>query len=567
MRVWALAVFTTGMATVIYASTWIEFSNPRFQIVTDAGESAARQLVTDLEQFDGAIAHSAGSSSPAIGPASGPVRIYVFRDEREFSEFRKEPWSAGATVTRGTSAAPFIVMFAGTGTRAAAIHEYVHVLARRGDWKLPHWFGEGLAELYGHSQPIGRDRLSIGQRLPEHLAQLRGQLIEPSMFVLEPRPDTHLRYYAASWALVHMMLMDPEHRALTERLMATGTWDASFAKLLTELQAYIARPIWNEATVGAPRSPPRNVSIKVIPPLDAEFMLAELLLDVGRPDASAKRYQRIVAAHPKDSASPEAAGFAALASGQLELARKEFHRAVDLKSTRARVWSDLAALDHESGVAWPEVKKLLERASELDPADFQAALSLGVHESDDGMFPAAVEHLGAAAKAAPGRTDVWHAYAWALSKSGSLDEARLAAKRALRVASTPEWESMASDLVTSLEKGGSPAGATRRGPEVVTSSAWSLPKPDSEVAGQFVEFVCEGDHPRFKILDAASGQLIELRVENPKQVAVLTTGSGESSIELKCGPQDRRPIRVGFRKFDGTVLEVKFPQVHDLKRF
>src|SRR5258708_7640958 len=89
-----------GTASVIRASTWIEASNARFEIVTDAGEQAARQLVISLEQFDGAIAHSIGSST-AFSQPSGPVRVYLFRSEQEFSELRTEGSTAGFTLTLG----------------------------------------------------------------------------------------------------------------------------------------------------------------------------------------------------------------------------------------------------------------------------------------------------------------------------------------------------------------------------------------------------------------------------------------------------------------------------------
>ena len=533
--------------------------------MTDAGEAAAHQLVTGLEQFDGAIAHSMGSS-PAFEPSGGPLRIYLFRSEHEFAEFRNDGWAAGLTISPGNRAAPFIVLFQGPITRETAIHEYVHALVRRGDWKLPLWFEEGLAEVYARSEPAGRDRLTIGRRIPEHLAQLNNQTLTPSMFLEEPLPATRLRYYAASWALVHMLLMEPGFRAMTEQLLAAGTWDASFPELLKDLQAYVARPIWKEATVNAPRPLSVDLTVKTIAPLDVEFMLAALLLDASRPEAARKRYRKIAAAHPRDASGAEASGFSALADGQMDVARKEFRRALNLKSARARVWWELASIDQEAGVPWIEVKTLLERAANLDPNDSQAAFRLGVRESDDGELGSAIVHLGAAARAVPGQADVWHAYALALAKAGRFDEARTAAKRALRVASSPEWERMASDLVASLDHPEASRPAVRRKPEVVTSPAWNRPSPDAEVEGRFLEFICDANPPRLRI-EVEGGKVLELRVSNPAQVTILSPNSGESSMELKCGLQNRRPIRAGFRKSDGTVLELKFPQVHDSPRF
>ena len=575
MRLWTpcrlltlLALYWIGTASVIHASTWIEVSNARFEIVTDAGEAAARQLVNSLAQFDGAIAHSIGSS-PAFEQPSGPVRFYLFRSEGEFAELRNESWATGITFASSQHTAPSVALFAGPMARETAIHEYVHVLVRRGDWKLALWFEEGLAEFYARSQPAGRDQLSVGRRVPEHLAQLTNQSLTPAMFIEEPRPATHLRFYAASWALVHMLLMDPRYRDRTGQLLAAGTWDSSFTEVLKDLQQYVARPIWKEATVLAPKASVLDLKVTPIGQLDAEFMLADLLLDARRPDAARKRYQKIAAAHPRDPAGAEAAGLAAMAAGQMDLARREFHRAVDLKSTRARIWSDLASLDREAGADWRVVKPLLERAAELDPADYQAAFLLGVRESDNGNWKEAALDLAAAAQAAPGRPDVWHAYALALSKAGRFEDARLAAKRALRVAATPEWERAASVLVASLDRRGGAVKddvRVRRKPEVVTSPAWNRPVPDTEIEGRFVEFVCQADQPRFRI-EVEGGRVLELKVGDPGQVTILNSAPGEVSIELKCGPQDRRPIRIGYRRSDGMVLEVKLLQVLDPPRF
>ena len=228
--------------------------------------------------------------------------------------------------------------------------------------------------------------------------------------------------------------------------------------------------------------------------------------------------------------------------------------------------SELAALERDRGSPWTTVKPLLERVVALDPADYQAAYLLGVHESDNGEVLAAVAHLASAAKAAPAQTDVWHAYALALRNAGLLEDARLAARRALRVAASLASERMAADLLAALDRPPSPAGAVRRQPQVVTSPAWTRPVPDATVEGLFLEFVCDANPPMFRV-ELEGGTVKELLVTDPSQISLSTTASGEPSMQLKCGPQDRRPIAVGFRRSDSTVLEVKFPQVHDLQRF
>jgi len=559
MRAYIAALSLLSFASVIHASTWIAVSTARFEVVTDCGESEARLLVTSLEQFDGAIAQS-----PGIEATSGVTKIYLFRSEKEFAEFRSHPGTAGFTLST-SHAAPFVLMFANGRAREVAFHEYVHVLVQRGDWKLPRWFEEGLAEFYGHARPAGRDKLSLGDQVPEHMSLLRGQPITATLLEEPLLTGSQGRYYAASWALVHMILTDPDYRSKTEELLKARPSDAIFKKAIEDLQLYVARPVWKQQTVEAPKSS-INATLEAIPPVDAEFMLATLLLDAGQPQAARKRYAAIAAAHHNDAISAEAAGFSALSVNDRAIATRQFRRAIELKTSRARVWSELAMLEKEAGAPWQEVKPLLERIAILDPADYQAVYLLGIREADDGDLKHAVDHLAAAAQGAPGKSDVWHAYALALSQGNRPEDARVAAQRSLRVATTVEWEQRAATLLESLKRP-QMASAVRRKPEVVTSPAWTTPKPDAEIRGRFLDFACQADPPRLRLDPEGGGKVVELKIADPKQVNLLNTASGGASIELRCGPQDGRPIRVGYRVSDGTVLELEFLQVHDLPRF
>ena len=547
-------MFGAVVATALHASTWMMVSNPRFEIVTNAGELAARQLVMRLEQFDGAIAHSAAPTA-AFARFDAPLRVYLFRSEAEFAEFRGQSWEAGLTITSGNSGSPFILLYAGPGLRHVAIHEYIHALVKRGDWKLPHWFEEGLAEIYSHSEVTGHNELSIGQQIPAYLGQLKNQTLKPSLLVEEPGAHQNQRFYAASWALVHMMMLDARYRPLTERLLGNGAWEGSIGELMRDLQGYVARPIWNTVTVSAPSPKSPDVAVKALTPLDAEFMLAALLLDSERPQAAQTRYRKIAATHSGESSAAEATAFLALAEGQLAVARKQFRRAVNLRSNRARAWFELALLERDAALPWSEVKPLLEGAAKLDPSDYQAPFLLGIHFTDDGDFLQAVNHLAAAAKSAPGRADVWHAYGFALGKAGRREEARAAARRALRVASSPEWERMATEMLASLDRSEITGPPLRRTPTVVTSLAWTPAQPDAYAEGRFVEFLCQGEALRLR-LAVAVGEVKELKIADPNQVRLRNAAAHE--LEFRCGSQAGNRIRVGYRKSDGVVLEIDF---------
>ncbi|HEY3740381.1 MAG TPA: tetratricopeptide repeat protein [Bryobacteraceae bacterium] len=530
----------------------MEVRTPQFEIATDAGESAARQLVIEMQQFDGAIAHAPGPLA-SFWKAPAPIRVYLFRTESEFAEYRAEPWISGLTLT-STHASPLILLYAGSKTRQTILHEYVHVLVKRGDWKLPRWFEEGLAEFYANS----------GRAVPEHVAQLRGRPATVGLFWSEPHDELAAhRFYAASWALVSMLMSDPAYRPRIHEFISAGPGDPMFAEAVRKLPAYLANAKWKP--VEAPAISGDPAPIQTLDSNKVEFMLAALLLDAGRLEAAQKHYQKIAREHPQDALGAEASGLAALAGSQPELARTQFRRAIQQGSTNARVWSELAALDAAAGSPWKDVRPLLARAAKLDPDDPEAPYRLGVHETDEGQLAAAVAHLAGAVRAAPGKFDIWYAYAFALNRAGRIAEARDAGTRALRVAPTPEWERAAQQFLHGLDEP-QVAAARRRAPEVVTPPSWESPRADGEVSGKFIEFVCAGDHPLFRV-ETSDKKMVELKVTNPKQVNILNTTPDRPAIDLRCGPQDGRPIRLEIRRSDSTVLGVEFPQVHDLPRF
>lgn len=547
------AVFLAAIGSCIGATTWVEVRTPQFEIVTDAGESAGRQLVIEMEQFDGAVAQ-ARLPMASFWKASAPVRVYLFRTESEFAEYRAEPWISGLTLT-STHAPPLILLYAGSKARQVVLHEYVHVLVKRGDWKLPRWFEEGLAEFYA------ADRIA-----PEHVAQLKAEPASVELLLTEPHDElTAHRFYAASWALVSMIMTDPVYRSRIEEFISAKPDDPLFVDSVRRLPAYLGTlkgkkgPVAAQAALSAPEP------ILTLAPAQVDFMLAALLLDAGRFEAAQRHYQKIADAHPQDAIGAEASGLAALAGSHPELARREFRRAIQRGSMNARVWSELAALDAAAGSTWKDVRPLLERAAELDPDDSEAAYKLGVHETDEGQLSAAVEHLAAAAHAAPDKFDIWYAYAFALNRAGRAAEAGIAAKRAQRVATSPEWEQVAQSLLNSLDEPRA-AVAPHRPPEVVTPPSWDNPKADAEVSGKFIEFVCASAHPVFRV-ETADKKIVELKVSNPRQVNILNTTPDRPAIDLRCGPQRGQPIRIEFRRSDSTVLGIEFPQVHDLPRF
>jgi tetratricopeptide (TPR) repeat protein len=558
------------------ATSWIELKEDRYIVDTDAGEKAARQVVTRLQQIDEAF-DVLGSVSRDLGP----LRVYLFASESEFATYRASPWQAGMTSVAPTQA-PAVLLYQSPRVESVVSHEYAHVLIKQGHWKLPNWFEEGFAELCSNAE-IRPHSLVLGKAIPQHLTYLldHRQIERLLPFSTAPRrEDQPEGYYAASWALVHMLHFDKRFRGglgPLVQLLLEGTaaneafvhvYGRSTIQVLEDLSMYIGNPGWPGQTFERPPglTSQRSASrAKVMNPVESRMMLADLLLDVGQADAAARAFRRVSREHPGEPTGEEALGLVALATGETQAAIRHLHIATTTMHSRsARAWLELAFLERDRGSGWAStVKPLLERAAELDSGDFRANYVLGVRESDSGLTGEAVRHLARAAEIAPDRADVWHAYSIALIGVGRILDAEVAAKRGARVARSVEEERMMVGVLGLIESNRAPN--SRAGSEVTISPTWNSPQPDTFVTGGLVYFDCAAQPARMKV--ESDGKLLTINVGDPKSVQMINAAGGAASMEFSCGAQDGRPVRVGYLQSSNTVLSVEFLQVRRFPPF
>jgi Flp pilus assembly protein TadD len=92
--------------------------------------------------------------------------------------------------------------------------------------ELPPWLNEGLAELYSNLEPSG-ERILVGQLIPERILVLRrAPWIPLAALVAADHSSPYYNekshaamFYAESWALVHMLNLDPEYRPQLKSLV------------------------------------------------------------------------------------------------------------------------------------------------------------------------------------------------------------------------------------------------------------------------------------------------------------------------------------------------------------
>ena len=296
------------------ADPWLRIQSANFELFTTAGESAGRDLVRHFEQVRGFFLQVFGVK----GSHGKPVRIVAFHSQKEFQPYR--PNEVAAAFYHAGADHDYIVI-SGTAIEhyQVATHEYTHLLLGQTDSTVPLWLNEGLAELYSTIEQTG-DRIQVGKAPPG-----RGQALLSERWIdldalLSTTHESPLyneksragMFYAESWALVHMLSLDPEYRphlgALLDALKTTAGAEAfeqaygkPLAQVQRDLRAYVGAQYLHGLAFRVPL--PAAVERPAIEPhsaLRARLALAELLTDYpGRQGQALQAYEQVARDFPQ----------------------------------------------------------------------------------------------------------------------------------------------------------------------------------------------------------------------------------------------------------------------------
>ncbi|MGH9610725.1 MAG: hypothetical protein ACRD34_13755, partial [Bryobacteraceae bacterium] len=186
---------------------WLRISAPHFEMYTTGGEQQALAELRMFEQVRHFFLETAGAKS--VG--SNPVRIIAFHSRQEYQPYSPNA-SAFAYYEQARSGDYIVLEDIAPEHRAAALHEYTHLVLTHEGLKLPVWLSEGLADLYSTLSFDG-GRVTVGAPLPGRMYALRTEPWLPldTLFAAgQSSPEYNDRqlasiFYAESWALVHML--------------------------------------------------------------------------------------------------------------------------------------------------------------------------------------------------------------------------------------------------------------------------------------------------------------------------------------------------------------------------
>lgn len=549
-----------------------------FEVYSQAGDESARSALLWFEQLR---AFSQQLTGPVLD-SRPPVRVIAFRSVSEYNAYRLRPTSDAYSVS--TENQDYIVMpaFDTNGVRLAA-HEYAHLILHAAGVKLPPWLSEGMAEFFSTVR-ISERGSSLGGDLPSHSQSLQREswipisdlVAIPPGFSFPSRANAGL-FYAESWALAQMLIISPEYnprfpaliRALSSGRPSSQTLSSIYEKsidtIAQDLHAWVRARKFPTITLPGVRRPTAvAMDIQPISQSASQSLIADLLLATGYLDRAEAIYRDLADNSAHDPNVSAALGTIALRKGNPQRAREEWKRAIEDGVGNADLCYRYAVLAQDAGLNAEEIRPALEKAIVLRPDFDDARYNLALLESNHGRFEAAVAQLRAMRKIAPARAyGYWSAMAYALNELGRREDAKAAAEKAMKHATSPGERANAAQLAY-ISQTDLTVQFTRDAkgmPQLITTRVahntpnWNpfIEPGDNirRVDAKLQEFDCSGDKATQVTVDTQDGHLT-LAIPDPLHVQMRN-----APAEFTCGPQSDRAVIVEYAisKTQGTNVD------------
>lgn len=464
------------IAVVSIAADWTRVSSPDFEVLTTAGAAEGRRTLEYFEQ----VREFFLQGRPDTRDDRLPVAILLFRDQKEFRPY--SPNEVAVAFYVGDKSRDFIVMSSSIeNDKAVAVHEYVHLLLRRLDLRVPLWLNEGIAEVYSTLKPNG-GKVTVGEISRKRASVLRSEHSLPlaSLFTIDQKSPLYNRrehagaFYAQSWMLVHMLLLSDSYRPNFSRFLAQlsdGKTPSSgaFLNVYSKTVEDVERDLESYFRSGELRiavfdtKPPKISSIQDLPAeqFAVDVQLARILAATGRSEDALARLGRLASEFSDRWEVYEATGQVLWRKGRLAEARAAMRRAIDLNPSLWSVYWDYAQLHQYEPTEQVRVLEALRKAVGLNPSHLDARLMLG-HRLVQLERPAeALVIFDAVSGVPPEKAPrLFLGQAWAHAKLNHFEQARVAAVNAGNSARDPADADAARRILRYIETRKT-AGTTR----------------------------------------------------------------------------------------------------------
>lgn len=283
---------------------WTKLTSQHFELYTDDRPEKVADILRQLERTRSLYY----AVSLTKKDSEFPVRVVVFRSEKEFKHYTFESFAVGFYV--GGMNRDYIVMEnenIDIDRDEVIDHEYAHYLLSQQRAHSATWMDEGLADLFS-SVKATPNGVVFGLPVEPRVETLRRSRLMPLSTILNA--DRKLLsmenvegvdvFYAESWALAHMLRFSPKYSAGFEQVCAairegepseaalTKTYGRSEEEIAADFAAYIHDGRYSALVYPFPqpnsnfRAQQPAASVTELSDRDSTTVLADLLGKLGR---------------------------------------------------------------------------------------------------------------------------------------------------------------------------------------------------------------------------------------------------------------------------------------------
>jgi len=512
-------LFVALLAPACFGAGWTEYRSGPFQVISDAGDRAARDRLTEMEQLRHALGAALGKENLQT---VWPVQLVLFANQRDYAPYAlPQPFVDGGSATlaawfaNGNSPPPH-----------GWFRELTRILIEDNAGRMPPEVETALCDLFSTIQ-VNATRVSIGA--PPAQGELPADRIGPwaKLQMLATQPDFSGR--------LHVFLSNLQQGA-DEDVAARNSFDLTKAELDQRAGDYLRAGKFAPASVsGLAISPSRDFVEAQIPQSAIDPLLAEL-------EARGKRFppespRGLLAEGTRPALEQAAAANPKWAEPHVKLAALQTDPAAKVKELKAA-----AALQPRNSAYWEalaQAQAAAEQYAEAEKSWVMAERSAASQQERERLHKSRV-----------GLEEERAAFEIAEKK-------RLAAERAAelqRIKDSAAAEVHAAEAAANARMGGLKSGQT--------PVAWWSDANGQKLSATLIRVDCLAQSLRLT-LQPASGAPMKLLIRDPAKLAVK--GAGEA--QFACGVQkparkidlvhDGKPdARLGTA---GDILSVEFP--------
>jgi tetratricopeptide (TPR) repeat protein len=432
--------------------SWLRITSANFELFTTGSERSGRDLIRHFEQVRSFFTQAFGSKLAAAKPA----RIIAFHSEKEYKPYR--PSEFATAFYQPGAEHDFIVMESGAREHYdVAIHEFTHLMIHQSNQVVPVWLNEGMAELYSNLAPTG-SKIVVGNVIDGRVQTLLHEkwidlsalvAVDHNSPVYSERSKAGM-FYAESWALVHMLNLDPVYRpqlrAMVEALKdgAPAAFQKAYGKSIEQVQEdlrnYLTRATIHAAVfdIQLPKSV-ETPEIETGAGLHARLALAELLTNSrGKLDQARALYEQLAREYPNRWEVEEGFGQWNWRQRRSDDALRHYGRAAELGCPHPRMFLEYARI-LEYARRNDEAVTALESAVKLDPGLEEAHFELGGAYVRAARYTEAIAELLLVKTVKPGEAPrYFYNLAYANYKLGDAGKARAFIEKGRVYATNPE---------------------------------------------------------------------------------------------------------------------------------